>query len=168
MKEVTEENKIIKNFFDYKKIIHIDRNNQRSETIYRENPLDSWTETQEIVTLPEQVTSIVNNNKTTFNHKIYKQTIYTDRNGNKSSNIEKQLIDEWNTYEEIVNCEDKVEETGNITLMKHYKKKVRTDRNGATTEEEPYFVNEDRIEKRVEIREVHHHHHDGGRDCFIF
>lgn len=168
MNEVSEENKIIKKFFDYKKITHIDRNNQSSETIDRENPLDAWTETQETVTLPEEVTSTVDNNKTTFNHKIYKQTIYIDRNGNKSSNIDKLLIDEWNTYEEIINCEDKLEVIGNITLIKHYKKKVKTDRNGVITEEEPYFVNQDRIEKQVEVREVHHHHHDSGGGCFIF
>jgi GTP-binding protein EngB required for normal cell division len=173
MNEIVEENKIIKKFFDFKKIIHIDRNNQKTEKIDKENPLDSWIETQETITLPEEVNTTVeelpnNNTKITFNHKIFKQIVYTDRNGNKTLNKDKELIDEWNTYEETANDEDKIEESGNVKLIKHFKKKIKTDRNGEKKEEEPYFVNEDRVEKKVEVREIHHHHHhSGGGGCFI-
>ena len=45
MKEITEDKKIIKKYFDYKKTIHYDKNNQSKETIDKDNPLDSWTET---------------------------------------------------------------------------------------------------------------------------
>ena len=163
MKETKEENKIIKNYYDYKKIIHYDRNSQTKETIDREKPLDSWIETQETVTLPEEITTIIENNntKTTFNHKIYKQIIFTDRYGKQTASKDKELIEEWKTIEEIVNCPDISEDKGDKIIHKHYKKKITTDRYGNKTEGEPYFVDQNEVAKPAPVV-VHHHHYEGG------
>ena len=163
MKETKEENKIIKNYYDYKKIIHYDRNSQTKETIDREKPLDSWIETQETVTLPEEITTIIENNntKTTFNHKIYKQIIFTDRYGKQTASKDKELIEEWKTIEEIVNCPDISEDKGDKIIHKHYKKKITTDRYGNKTEGEPYFVDKNEVAKPAPVV-VHHHHYEGG------
>ena len=164
MKETKEENKIIKNYYDYKKIIHYDRNSQTKETIDREKPLDSWIETQETVTLPEEITTIIENNntKTTFNHKIYKQIIFTDRYGKQTASKDKELIEEWKTIEEIVNCPDISEDKGDKIIHKHYKKKITTDRYGNKTEGEPYFVDQNEVAKPAPVVVHHHHHHVGG------
>ena len=170
MKETKEDNKIIKKYYDYKKIIHYDRNNQSKETIYRENPLDSWTETQETIILPEEVIPTVENNntKTTFHHKIFKQTIFTDRYGNQKASKDKELIEEWKTIEEIVDCEDQKEDKGNKIIYKHFKKKITTDRNGNKTEGEQYYAGENEVVKPAPVVvHQHHYHHNPGPSNFF-
>ena len=149
MKEITEDKKIIKKYFDYKKIILYDKNNQSKETIDKDNPLDSWTETRETIIFFEEVIPTLENNntKTTFNHKIFKQIINTDRYGNQTASKEKELIEEWKTIEEIVDCQDQTEDKGDKIIYKHFKKKITIYKNGNKTEGEPYYVGENEVAK---------------------
>ena len=90
-------------------------------------------------------------------HKLYKQKKFTDRNQNVKFG-EKILIDNWNTFTEIVDSKESKTE-GNVTTTTYYRKEKKTDRNNVITYTEPKIIN---TETQVIKEYLYHHYHDGG------
>jgi GTP-binding protein EngB required for normal cell division len=157
IKEIEEgENKTIE-YFTYKKLIHKNRNNEETITIDKNNPIEHYIEKEEMIYLPEEIETENNGSITKEIHKLYKQKKFTDRNQNVKFG-EKILIDNWNTFTEIVDSKESKTE-GNVTTTTYYRKEKKTDRNNVITYTEPKIIN---TETQV-IKEYHYHHyHDGG------
>ena len=165
IKEKKEGEKKIFEHFVYKKIIHKNRNEEVDINIDKENPVEHYIESEEMIYLPEETNSTTEGNKTTITHNFYKQLKFVDKNS-KETYGEKILVETYNTSKEIVEEEPLTRSEGNTQYISYRRKNKYTDKDGNITFDEPEIYKTDThvtqvIRERIEIR-------DGGSDCFIF
>ena len=165
VKEKKEGEKKIFEHFVYKKIIHKNRNEEVDINIDKENPVEHYIESEEMIYLPEETNSTTEGNKTTITHNFYKQLKFVDKNS-KETYGEKILVETYNTSKEIVEEEPLTRSEGNTQYISYRRKNKYTDKDGNITFDEPEIYKTDThvtqvIRERIEIR-------DGGSDCFIF
>ena len=165
VKEKKEGEKKIFEHFVYKKIIHKNRNEEVDISIDKENPVEHYIESEEMIYLPEETNSTTEGNKTTITHNFYKQLKFVDKNS-KETYGEKILVETYNTSKEIVEEEPLTRSEGNTQYISYRRKNKYTDKDGNITFDEPEIYKTDThvthvITERIEVR-------DGGSDCFIF
>ena len=165
IKEKKEGEKKIFEHFVYKKIIHKNRNEEVDISIDKENPVEHYIESEEMIYLPEETNSTTEGNKTIITHNFYKQLKFVDKNS-KETYGEKILVETYNTSKEIVEEEPLTRSEGNTQYISYRRKNKYTDKDGNITFDEPEIYKTDThvtqvIRERIEIR-------DGGSDCFIF
>ena len=164
-KEKKEGEKKIFEHFVYKKIIHKNRNEEVDINIDKENPVEHYIESEEMIYLPEETNSTTEGNKTTITHNFYKQLKFVDKNS-KETYGEKILVETFNTSKEIVEEDPLTRSEGNTQYISYRRKNKYIDKDGNITFDEPEIYRTDthvtytQIE-RIEVR-------DGGSDCFIF
>ena len=78
-----EQEKIIEHYI-YKKIRHKNKNNEEEINIDKENPLEKYIESEEMIHLPEEIDTKVEGNLTTYTHKFYKQMKFIDKNSKET------------------------------------------------------------------------------------
>ena len=165
VKEKKEGEKKIFEHFVYKKIIHKNRNEEVDISIDKENPVEHYIESEEMIYLPEETNSTTEGNKTIITHNFYKQLKFVDKNS-KETYGEKILVETYNTSKEIVEEEPLTRSEGNTQYISYRRKNKYTDKDGNITFDEPEIYKTDThvthvITERIEVR-------DGGSDCFIF
>ena len=165
IKEKKEGEKKIFEHFVYKKIIHKNRNEEVDINIDKENPVEHYIESEEMIYLPEETNSKIEGNKTIITHNFYKQLKFVDKNSNETYG-EKILVETYNTSKEIVEEEPLTRSEGNTQYISYRRKNKYTDKDGNITFDEPEIYKTDThvthtIIERIEVR-------DGGSDCFIF
>ena len=165
IKEKKEGEKKIFEHFVYKKIIHKNRNEEVDINIDKENPVEHYIESEEMIYLPEETNSTTEGNKTTITHNFYKQLKFVDKNS-KETYGEKILVETYNTSKEIVEEEPLTRSEGNTQYISYRRKNKYTDKDGNITFDEPEIYKTDThtthtIIERIEVS-------DGGSDCFIF
>jgi hypothetical protein len=165
VKEKKEGEKKIFEHFVYKKIIHKNRNEEVDISIDKENPVEHYIESEEMIYLPEETSSTTEGNKTIITHNFYKQLKFVDKNSNETYG-EKILVETYNTSKEIVEEEPLTRSEGNTQYISYRRKNKYTDKDGNITFDEPEIYKTDThvthtIIERIEVR-------DGGSDCFIF
>jgi hypothetical protein len=165
IKEKKEGEKKIFEHFVYKKIIHKNRNEEVDISIDKENPVEHYIESEEMIYLPEETSSTTEGNKTIITHNFYKQLKFVDKNS-KETYGEKILVETYNTSKEIVEEEPLTRSEGNTQYISYRRKNKYTDKDGNITFDEPEIYKTDThvthtIIERIEVR-------DGGSDCFIF
>ena len=165
VKEKKEGEKKIFEHFVYKKIIHKNRNEEVDISIDKENPVEHYIESEEMIYLPEETSSTTEGNKTIITHNFYKQLKFVDKNS-KETYGEKILVETYNTSKEIVEEEPLTRSEGNTQYISYRRKNKYTDKDGNITFDEPEIYKTDThvthtIIERIEVR-------DGGSDCFIF
>ena len=165
VKEKKEGEKKIFEHFVYKKIIHKNRNEEVDISIDKENPVEHYIESEEMIYLPEETNSTTEGNKTIITHNFYKQLKFVDKNSNETYG-EKILVETYNTSKEIVEEEPLTRSEGNTQYISYRRKNKYTDKDGNITFDEPEIYKTDThvthtIIERIEVR-------DGGSDCFIF
>lgn len=165
VKEKKEGEKKIFEHFVYKKIIHKNRNEEVDINIDKENPVEHYIESEEMIYLPEETNSTTEGNKTIITHNFYKQLKFVDKNS-KETYGEKILVETYNTSKEIVEEEPLTRSEGNTQYISYRRKNKYTDKDGNITFDEPEIYKTDThvthvITERIEVR-------DGGSDCFIF
>jgi hypothetical protein len=165
IKEKKEGEKKIFEHFVYKKIIHKNRNEEVDISIDKENPVEHYIESEEMIYLPEETNSKTEGNKTIITHNFYKQLKFVDKNSNETYG-EKILVETYNTSKEIVEEEPLTRSEGNTQYISYRRKNKYTDKDGNITFDEPEIYKTDThvthvITERIEVR-------DGGSDCFIF
>lgn len=165
IKEKKEGEKKIFEHFVYKKIIHKNRNEEVDINIDKENPVEHYIESEEMIYLPEETNSTTEGNKTIITHNFYKQLKFVDKNS-KETYGEKILVETYNTSKEIVEEEPLTRSEGNTQYISYRRKNKYTDKDGNITFDEPEIYKTDThvthvITERIEVR-------DGGSDCFIF
>ena len=165
IKEKKEGEKKIFEHFVYKKIIHKNRNEEVDISIDKENPVEHYIESEEMIYLPEETSSTTEGNKTIITHNFYKQLKFVDKNS-KETYGEKILVETYNTSKEIVEEEPLTRSEGNTQYISYRRKNKYTDKDGNITFDEPEIYKTDThvthvITERIEVR-------DGGSDCFIF
>lgn len=165
VKEKKEGEKKIFEHFVYKKIIHKNRNEEVDISIDKENPVEHYIESEEMIYLPEETSSTTEGNKTIITHNFYKQLKFVDKNS-KETYGEKILVETYNTSKEIVEEEPLTRSEGNTQYISYRRKNKYTDKDGNITFDEPEIYKTDThvthvITERIEVR-------DGGSDCFIF
>ena len=166
VKEKKEGEKKIFEHFVYKKIIHKNRNEEVDISIDKENPVEHYIESEEMIYLPEETNSTTEGNKTTITHNFYKQLKFVDKNS-KETYGEKILVETYNTSKEIVEEEPLTRSEGNTQYISYRRKNKYTDKDGNITFDEPEIYKTDThvthvITERIEVRD------GGGSDCFIF
>lgn len=165
VKEKKEGEKKIFEHFVYKKIIHKNRNEEVDISIDKENPVEHYIESEEMIYLPEETNSTTEGNKTIITHNFYKQLKFVDKNS-KETYGEKILVETYNTSKEIVEEEPLTRSEGNTQYISYRRKNKYTDKDGNITFDEPEIYKTDThtthtIIERIEVS-------DGGSDCFIF
>ena len=165
VKENKEGEKKIFEHFVYKKIIHKNRNEEVDISIDKENPVEHYIESEEMIYLPEETNSTTEGNKTIITHNFYKQLKFVDKNS-KETYGEKILVETYNTSKEIVEEEPLTRSEGNTQYISYRRKNKYTDKDGNITFDEPEIYKTDThtthtIIERIEVS-------DGGSDCFIF
>lgn len=165
VKEKKEGEKKIFEHFVYKKIIHKNRNEEVDISIDKENPVEHYIESEEMIYLPEETSSTTEGNKTIITHNFYKQLKFVDKNS-KETYGEKILVETYNTSKEIVEEEPLTRSEGNTQYISYRRKNKYTDKDGNITFDEPEIYKTDThtthtIIERIEVS-------DGGSDCFIF
>ena len=165
VKEKKEGEKKIFEHFVYKKIIHKNRNEEVDISIDKENPVEHYIESEEMIYLPEETNSTTEGNKTIITHNFYKQLKFVDKNS-KETYGEKILVETYNTSKEIVEEDPLTRSEGNTQYISYRRKNKYTDKDGNITFDEPEIYKTDThvthvITERIEVR-------DGGSDCFIF
>jgi GTP-binding protein EngB required for normal cell division len=157
--EITKHNHVI-----FKKVTHIDKNSNSEIKIDRENPLETWFETEENVHLPEESNLTIEGNEKITTFSKYDQIKITDRN-NEVTYGPKVLIDTWTTKEIEEDAGTRQVGGGDCYTIETLKKKKFVDRDGNITYGEPYVVD----------RQTHLVHHetktiyiDDSDDCSIF
>ena len=152
--KVEGEKKIIEHYI-YKKIIHKNKKNEEEINIDKENPLEKYIESEEMIHLPEEIDTQVEGNLTTYTHKFYKQMKYIDKNS-KETFGEKILENSYKTTKEEIEVAPSIVDQGNIKLTNYMKKNKFTDKDGNVTYDEPkiYKTNTYVIETQI-IREDH-------------
>ena len=150
----------------FKKITHVDKNGQAKIIIDKENPLETWYETEENVHLPVEsnLEIIGDENITTFCK--YDQIKKTDRYNNITYGP-KVLIETWQTKETTEDAGSRQVGSGDVYTIEKLQKKKYTDRDGNVTYGEPYVVSSQNVviqRPRPEIVYVD----SGGSDCNIF
>jgi hypothetical protein len=166
VKEKKEGEKKIFEHFVYKKIIHKNRNEEVDISIDKENPVEHYIESEEMIYLPEETNSTTEGNKTIITHNFYKQLKFVDKNS-KETYGEKILVETYNTSKEIVEEEPLTRSEGNTQYISYRRKNKYTDKDGNITFDEPEIYKTDThvthvITERIEVRD------GGGSDCFIF
>ena len=166
VKEKKEGEKKIFEHFVYKKIIHKNRNEEVDINIDKENPVEHYIESEEMIYLPEETSSTTEGNKTIITHNFYKQLKFVDKNSNETYG-EKILVETYNTSKEIVEEEPLTRSEGNTQYISYRRKNKYTDKDGNITFDEPEIYKTDThvthvITERIEVRD------GGGSDCFIF
>jgi hypothetical protein len=166
IKEKKEGEKKIFEHFVYKKIIHKNRNEEVDINIDKENPVEHYIESEEMIYLPEETNSKIEGNKTIITHNFYKQLKFVDKNSNETYG-EKILVETYNTSKEIVEEEPLTRSEGNTQYISYRRKNKYTDKDGNITFDEPEIYKTDThvthvITERIEVRD------GGGSDCFIF
>jgi GTPase Era involved in 16S rRNA processing len=166
VKEKKEGEKKIFEHFVYKKIIHKNRNEEVDISIDKENPVEHYIESEEMIYLPEETNSKTEGNKTIITHNFYKQLKFVDKNSNETYG-EKILVETYNTSKEIVEEEPLTRSEGNTQYISYRRKNKYTDKDGNITFDEPEIYKTDThvtrvIAERIEVRD------GGGSDCFIF
>ena len=152
--KVEGEKKIIEHYI-YKKIIHKNKKNEEEINIDKENPLEKYIESEEMIHLPEEIDTKVEGNLTTYTHKFYKQMKYIDKNS-KETFGDKILENSYTTSKEEIEVEPSIVDQGNVKLTNYMKKNKFTDKDGNVTYDEPkiYKTNTYVIETQI-IREDH-------------
>ena len=152
--KVEGEKKIIEHYI-YKKIIHKNKKNEEEINIDKENPLEKYIESEEMIHLPEEIDTKVEGNLTTYTHKFYKQMKYIDKNS-KETFGDKILENYYTTSKEEIEVEPSIIDQGNVKLTNYMKKNKFTDKDGNVTYDEPkiYKTNTYVIETQI-IREDH-------------
>ena len=152
--KVEGEKKIIEHYI-YKKIIHKNKKNEEEINIDKENPLEKYIESEEMIYLPEEIDTKVEGNLTTYTHKFYKQMKYIDKNS-KETFGDKILENSYTTSKEEIEVEPSIIDQGNVKLTNYMKKNKFTDKDGNVTYDEPkiYKTNTYVIETQI-IREDH-------------
>ena len=152
--KVEGEKKIIEHYI-YKKIIHKNKNNEEEINIDKENPLEKYIESEEMIHLPEEIDTKVEGNLTTYTHKFYKQMKYIDKNS-KETFGDKILENSYTTSKEEIEVEPSIVDQGNVKLTNYMKKNKFTDKDGNVTYDEPKIYKTDTyvIETQI-IREDH-------------
>ena len=152
--KVEGEKKIIEHYI-YKKIIHKNKKNEEEINIDKENPLEKYIESEEMIHLPEEIDTKVEGNLTTYTHKFYKQMKYIDKNS-KETFGDKILENSYTTSKEEIEVEPSIIDQGNVKLTNYMKKNKFTDKDGNVTYDEPkiYKTNTYVIETQI-IREDH-------------
>ena len=167
VKEKKEGEKKIFEHFVYKKIIHKNRNDEEDIHIDKENPIEKYIETEEMIYLPEEINEKTEGNKTTITHNNYKQLKFVDKD-KKETFGEKILVDTYNTYKEVVEETPITTTEGNTKIISYRRKNKYTDKDGNITFDEPEVYNTIThvTETKTEvIREIHYEDDSG---CFIF
>ena len=169
VKEKIEGEKKIFEHFVYKKIIHRNRNDEEDINIDKENPVEHYIETEEMIYLPEEINSTTEGNKTTITHNFYKQLKFVDKNA-KENYGEKILVNSYNTYKEVVEEEPTTRTEGNTQYISYRRKNKYTDKDGNVTYDEPEIYKTDtHVTHTIETVRVEPVYIDsGGSDCFIF
>lgn len=165
VKETNEGEKKIFEHFVYKKIIHKNRNDEEDINIDKENPIEKYVETEEMIYLPEEINEKTEGNITTITHNNYKQLKFIDKD-KKETFGEKILVDSYNTYKEVVEDEPITKDEGNTKIISYRRKNKYTDKEGKITYDEPQIYNTTtHVIETQTVTKVEHHYHD---DCFIF
>lgn len=167
IKEIIEGEKKIIEHYIYKKIRHRNKNNEEEIVIDKENPLEKYNESEEMIHLPEEIDTNVEGNKTTYTHKFYKQMKFIDKDS-KETFGEKILENSYITTKEEIEVDPTIVTQGNTTITNYMKKNKFTDKDGNVTFDEPRIYNSKTHVTQTVVREVHHHHHDSGDSCQIF
>lgn len=165
IKEKTEGEKKIIEHYIYKKIRHKNKNNEEEINIDKENPLEKYIESEEMIHLPEEIDTKVEGNLTTYTHKFYKQMKFIDKNS-KETFGEKILENSYTTSKEEIEVEPSIVDQGNVKLTNYMKKNKFTDKDGNVTYDEPKIYKTDThvIETRIET----HYVYDDDDSCKIF
>ena len=165
IKEKTEGEKKIIEHYIYKKIRHKNKNNEEEINIDKENPLEKYIESEEMIHLPEEIDTKVEGNLTTYTHKFYKQMKFIDKNS-KETFGEKILENSYTTSKEEIEVEPSIVDQGNVKLTNYMKKNKFTDKDGNVTYDEPKIYKTDThvIETRTET----HYVYDDDDFCKIF
>ena len=145
--KVEGEKKIIEHYI-YKKIIHKNKNNEEEINIDKENPLEKYIESEEMIHLPEEIDTKVEGNLTTYTHKFYKQMKYIDKNS-KETFGDKILENYYTTSKEEIEVEPSIIDQGNVKLTNYMKKNKFTDKDGNVTYDEPKIYKIDAIETHI-------------------
>ena len=167
VKEKIEGEKKIFEHFVYKKIIHRNRNDEEDVNIDKENPVEHYIETEEMIYLPEEINSTTEGNKTTITHNFYKQLKFMDKNA-KENYGEKILVNSYNTYKEVIEEEPITKTEGNTQYISYRRKNKYTDKDGNITYDEPEIYKTDTHVTHTVVRETPIYIDSGGSDCFIF
>ena len=163
---INEGEKKIYEHFSYKKIIHKNRNGEENINIDKENPIEKYIESEEMIYLPEEISDKVEGNLTTSTHKFYKQLKYVDRNL-KETFGEKILCNSYNTYKEIVEETPITTTEGNSQIINYRRKNKYTDKDGNITYGEPEIYKTDTQITRVEIH-TETIYRDDSDGCLIY
>ena len=149
----------------YKKITHVDKNGNSTETIDKDHPKETWCEIEENVHLPEESKLEIVGEEQIMTYYKYDQIKKTDRNNNITYGP-KVLIETWTTKEAIEDAGSRQVGSGNCYTIEKLKRKKFTDRKGKTTYGEPYVVSSERVVTEENIETVYVG--GGGSDCQIF
>ena len=153
-----KEGEILKhNHFIFKKITHVNKNGNSEIKIDKENPLETWCETEENVHLPEESNLEIVGEEQITTYCKYDQIKMVDRHNNVTYGP-KVLIETWKTKETTEDAGSRQVGGGDSYVIEKLKRKKFTDRNGNDTYGEPYVVDRNTIT----TRHVHHHHHSSG------
>ena len=166
VKEKTEGEKKIFEHFVYKKVIHKNRNDEEDINIDKENPVEHYIESEEMIYLPEETNSTTEGNKTTITHNFYKQLKFVDKNS-KETYGEKILVDTYDTYKEIVEETPLTRTEGNTQYISYRRKTKYTDKDKNITFDEPEIYKTDTHVTYTVVQETVRYV-DSGSDCFIF
>jgi len=151
--------------FIYKKITHIDKNGNSTESIDKEHPKETWCEIEENVHLPEESKLEIVGEEQIMTYYKYDQIKKTDRNNNITYGP-KVLIETWTTKEAIEDAGSRQVGSGDCYTIEKLKRKKFTDRKGKTTYGEPYVVSSERVVTHRTTETVYVG--GGGSDCQIF
>ena len=150
IKEIIEGEKKIIEHYIYKKIIHKNKNNEEEINIDKENPLEQYVETEEMIYLPEEKETKVEGNLTIYTHKFYKQMKYVDKNL-KETFGERIIDNSYITSKEEIEVEPNIVDQGNIKIINYMKKNKFTDKDGNVTYDEPIIY-------KTDTREIQTHY----------
>lgn len=113
--------------FVYKKIIHKNRNDEEDINIDKENPIEKYVETEEMIYLPEEINEKTEGNITTITHNNYKQLKFIDKD-KKETFGEKILVDSYETYKEVIEEAPIITTSGNTETISCRRKNKYTDK----------------------------------------
>ncbi len=151
IKENIEGEKKIYEHYTYKKIIHQKRDGEKNITVDKENPIEKYIETEEMVYLPEEIDDKVEGNITTSTHKFYKQLKFIDKNL-KETFGDKILCNSFKTYKEVVEDTPITKTVGNTKIISYRRKNKFTDKDGKITFDEPQIYKTDHYETKIIIQ----------------
>ena len=158
-----KEGEILKhNHFIFKKITHVDKNGNSEIKIDKENPLETWCETEENVHLPEESNLEIVGEEQITTYCKYDQIKMIDRHNNVTYGP-KVLIETWKTKETTEDAGSRQVGGGDNYVIEKLKRKKYTDRFNKITYGQPYVVDRERVTTNITI--IHEDDDDG---CNIF